>query len=276
MRRPGETRSNPLIARVLSGLVLAPVALAAVYFGSPYLDVFAGVAALIMAWEWGRLCGGGEAGASGVVLMVAVVAAVAAVGLATAPTALIILACGGVAVLGSALRAQTSGGPLWLAAGVPYIGIPCVALAWLGSATEDGRMVVFWLFAVVWAVDCGGYLFGRLIGGPRLAPAISPNKTWAGLAGGVACAGAAGAAAAALLGKEGMLPLVLLSSAMGLLAQAGDLAESAVKRHFQVKDASNLIPGHGGLLDRADGLLAVLVAVASINLLGGRSVLAWL
>ena len=165
---------------------------------------------------------------------------------------------------------------LWLAGGFLYIGVPALALIWLRADEDFGRGTVFWLLALVWATDCGAYVFGRWIGGLRLAPALSPNKTWAGLIGGVACAGATGSATAMVLGQGGVLTLGALSAVLGVVEQAGDLLESWIKRRCGVKDAGNLIPGHGGLLDRVDGLLAVALTVALISLAGDGSILRWL
>jgi phosphatidate cytidylyltransferase len=132
-----------------------------------------------------------------------------------------------------------------------------------------------WIFAVVWATDIGAFAAGRTFGGPRLAPRFSPNKTWAGLSGGVVCAAAVGGVTAMLMASTSVIALVLLSGVLAVVAQAGDLAESIAKRHFGVKDSSGLIPGHGGLLDRLDGMLTVIPAVAVLTLCSGNSVLAW-
>ncbi len=164
----------------------------------------------------------------------------------------------------------------WLAGGFLYIGMPSLALLWLRADGDVGRHTVFWLMALVWAADSGAYAFGRLIGGPKLAPRISPKKTWAGFGGGIICAAAAGAAGASLLGKEDLIPLSALSAALGGVSQLGDLFESWVKRRFGVKDTSNLIPGHGGLLDRVDGLLAAAAAAALISWAWQGNILKWL
>jgi phosphatidate cytidylyltransferase len=129
---------------------------------------------------------------------------------------------------------------------------------------------VFWLFAVVWATDTAAYISGRLIGGPKLAPRFSPNKTWAGLIGGALAAALVGVIAATLMGDAPMPSMALASAGLAVVAQAGDLVESALKRRFGVKDASTLIPGHGGVLDRLDGMLfAAPVFVALMMWTGG-------
>jgi len=153
----------------------------------------------------------------------------------------------------------------WLLAGLVYILLPCLALLHLRALPETGMQSIFWLLAVVWASDTGGYIFGRAIGGPKLAPVISPNKTWSGLLGAVLLAAAAGLLTALALGKDTVAPLAAWSAAIGTISQAGDLLESWVKRYFGVKDTGTIIPGHGGLLDRVDGLLAAAMAVALLE-----------
>ncbi|WP_395832439.1 phosphatidate cytidylyltransferase, partial [Elstera sp.] len=131
-----------------------------------------------------------------------------------------------------------------------------------------GREMVLWLRGVVWATDTGAYFVGRMIGGPRLAPTISPNKTWAGLIGGMAAAGGIGALIGTSVGGSGPL-LALLGAGLAVVAQTGDLAESALKRHAGVKDSGRMIPGHGGILDRVDGLMPVaLVLVLLVAFFG--------
>ncbi len=167
-------------------------------------------------------------------------------------------------------------GAVLFIAGALYIILPLAALVWLRADAQWGRATLFWLFALVWSADTGAYAFGRIIGGARLAPKISPNKTWAGLVGAVLCAAAAGAVTAYLVqAGTGFALLVLFSAFLGAVDQAGDLLESAVKRHFGVKDTGRLIPGHGGLLDRADGLLAVVGVTALISLAWKGTILSW-
>ncbi len=165
---------------------------------------------------------------------------------------------------------------LWLVVGALWIGVPCLIMIGLRADPAVGRVTVLWLLAVVWAADIGAYAAGRTIGGPRLAPAVSPNKTWAGFFGGVACAAAAGAGMAGVLGREVLVPLAAFSAFVGMVAQGGDLAESWVKRRFGVKDSGSIIPGHGGLLDRMDGVLAAVIAVGVAGYLGKGTVLTWL
>lgn len=142
-----------------------------------------------------------------------------------------------------------------LPAGIVYASLPALALVALRNDAEWGLAAVLLVVCAVWACDSFAYVSGRLIGGPKLAPSISPGKTWAGLAGGVAAAGLVGAIVAALSGGD-MVWLGIIGAVIGVVSQAGDLLESALKRHAGVKDAGALIPGHGGLMDRLDGLWA--------------------
>lgn len=152
------------------------------------------------------------------------------------------------------------GRPGLLAAGVVYIGLPLLCLLWLRGAS-GGRESVLFLVLVIWATDIGAYLVGRLVGGKKLAPAVSPGKTWSGAAGGMVAALVVG-----LLVPPGRPVLALL---LALACQAGDLLESGIKRHVGVKDSGRLIPGHGGLFDRLDGLLAA-APVAAIAMLASQ------
>ena len=263
---PAEAGSLRL--RILSALVLAPLPLVAIWLGGAFLWALTVVAAVVMAWEWSRLCGGGS-GLIGVVALAVAAAAGAGFGVGVA-LALI----GALAVWG--IEAQRPGGsPIWMAAGCLWVSLPCIILLWLAGSGTAGRTTLLWVFALVWATDIGAYAVGRLFGGPRLAPRWSPRKTWTGLLGGIVCAALAGWAVAGLLGAAPVLTIVFVSAGLAIVEQFGDLAESVAKRRFGVKDASSLIPGHGGLLDRLDGLLAVIPAVALLTWIGGGSVLTW-
>ncbi|MDQ7248075.1 phosphatidate cytidylyltransferase [Dongia sedimenti] len=174
------------------------------------------------------------------------------------------------------IAARRSGAVSWYALGIVYVFVPCAALIWLRNDLAVGLQQIFWIVALVIAADTGAYIAGRSIGGPKLAPRVSPNKTWAGLGGAVVSAAIVGAITALVMDRPTVWPLAAVSAGLAIIEQAGDLAESAFKRHFGVKDASHIIPGHGGALDRVDGLIAVAAAVAGINLLMGSSVLTWL
>ncbi|MEQ8664500.1 MAG: phosphatidate cytidylyltransferase [Rhodospirillales bacterium] len=155
--------------------------------------------------------------------------------------------------------------------GILYILAACFSLAWLRATHPDGAMLVLLMILAVWASDTGAYFAGTMIGGPKLAPAISPKKTWSGLLGGSLAAGGVGAAMAHFGGASQNIELLTgLGVMIGLFAAGGDLLESLVKRRFGVKDSGTLIPGHGGVLDRVDGLLAAAIgtAVASVNMGG--------
>jgi phosphatidate cytidylyltransferase len=141
-----------------------------------------------------------------------------------------------------------------LGKGVIYCGLPVLALIFL-RRQDDGLLLAFWALALVWATDIGAFFAGRSIGGPKLAPRLSPNKTWAGLIGGVVAAGAL----AFILHSQYGLPwrMTLATPLLAVLAQAGDLYESWLKRRAGVKDSGNILPGHGGVLDRLDGVVPV-------------------
>jgi phosphatidate cytidylyltransferase len=258
--------------RIASALVMAPLALAAVWFGSPWFPALVTVAAVIMAWEWARLCQNGVFGLSGCVVMATTVLASFAAGTGR-PGLGLVVAVLGAAICWAAGTLRRDDHPAITALGALWLAVPCVALLWLDSDPAVGRVTIVWILAIVWATDIGAYAVGRTVGGPRLAPRMSPSKTWSGLAGGALCAALAGVATALLLGlAPGRLAMV--SAMLAVIAQFGDLAESMAKRRFGVKDSSSLIPGHGGLLDRVDGLLAVAPAVALLSLAGGN-VLTW-
>ena len=274
VRRLSPSKYGSLRPRVLSAITLAPLPIAAIWFGSPWLPLLTALAGAVMAWEWGRLCRRGRFGATGIVLVGVVLATIATATLTTLGSAV------GFALLGTALvfwsaRRRPDSHPEWTAFGALWVTLPCICLLWLARGGPNGRTTLLWVLAVVWATDIGAYVIGRTFGGPRLAPRWSPRKTWAGLAGGAACAALVGWGTAIWLGISPALPLVLLSAGLAIIEQFGDLAESLAKRRFGVKDSSGLIPGHGGLLDRLDGLLAVIPVVALLTLIAGRSVVAW-
>ena len=156
----------------------------------------------------------------------------------------------------------------WSVAGFFYALLPALSLLWIRDRADQGLELLLWVFIVTWATDIGAYFAGRAIGGPKLAPAISPNKTIAGLAGGIVSAGLAGFAWV----QATQLPslLIWIAPALAVAAQAGDLFESWMKRRAGVKDSGRWLPGHGGILDRLDGLVPVAIVTAAL-VLGGQA-----
>jgi phosphatidate cytidylyltransferase len=262
-----------LVRRILSALVLAPPVLAAVYYGTPWIELMLVVAAAEMAREWARLCDNGRAMPAAAIVAAGAIVAIglaSRVGMAEALAAVAATAALTFVVVLPRGRTMAT----WLAAGAPVVALPCLAFIWLRFDTEQGREICFWLLAAVWATDIGAYAVGRTVGGPRLWPQVSPKKTWSGLIGGAIAAGVVGFVTSWLLGNDHALVLIVAGFAVAIVSQGGDLAESAVKRRFGVKDAGTLIPGHGGLLDRVDGLIAAAPVLAvAMWLFGGDSFL---
>lgn len=264
-----------IVIRAGSAAVLAPLAIAGLWMGGWFFMTLMGAAAALLAWEWAKMT---EPGASK--WMAAAVAAGIMVPGLTAYThdislALVLLVFG--AMIAFLIAHLVRRSPIDAAYGVFYIGWPLVLMVWLRVSDEGGRWIIL-LFAVTWAADICAYLFGSLLKGPKLWPRFSPNKTWSGFVGGLLGGTAAAvlivtvAAAGPILGENLSfthvgLPLAALIGLAGALAtMAGDLWESALKRRYGVKDSGDLIPGHGGLLDRVDGLMFAVVVVAAIKL----------
>lgn len=253
---PARSESD-LRLRAISAAVMAALGIAALLAGGGVwaVLVIAGVAAA--ASEWASMCR--LPGRARLSLMAAAVACVALAALGMARPALWI------AVLLAAGAAAARQRPL--AAGLPYVVVPGVALVWLRDRPHGAALVLLLLFAV-WATDTGAYLAGRRFGGPKLAPSLSPKKTWSGAAGGLAAAILVGLLFGAAARGWHAPAAAGLAALLSVAAQAGDLLESAAKRRLGVKDSGTLIPGHGGLLDRVDGLmvaapLAALLVLAS-------------
>jgi phosphatidate cytidylyltransferase len=263
-RSPEPAGSSDLSTRFAAGVVMIAIACFAIYFGGWPFRLLVLVAAGAMLVEWGDMHRVSRLWTwIGVALLIVPVLILAErffpAGEAQ-PAALdldslapVWIAIGVTAAIGLVLGAVSR--RLAVGWGFLYVAIPALALVVLNWAWFE---LVFWLMLVTWSTDIFAYFAGRGIGGPKLAPRISPNKTWAGLIGGMAGAGIVGALACWLLDIGA--PFLFLGAPMGLLAQLGDLYESWVKRRCEVKDSSSLIPGHGGVLDRVDGLLPVVVA----------------
>lgn len=263
-----EKALSSLTLRIISALVLAPVVLIVVWIGElPFLVLMAILAALI-ASELKTLLLDGQR-SDMVLLAFAGILAVAIAGAGAAGAGLLMGLAG--MASGVAWRLWRRQPLLPVVISYVYLVVPLVAFIWFRMDAQYGIAVASWLLAVVWATDIFAYFAGRSIGGAKLAPSISPGKTWAGLAGGVVGAAAAGLATELVLGFGPGIILPLISAFLAVVAQMGDLFESALKRRIGVKDSSGLIPGHGGILDRIDGLVAAIAVAAVIALLHGAT-----
>ncbi|MBI1265777.1 MAG: phosphatidate cytidylyltransferase [Alphaproteobacteria bacterium] len=258
-RRRGAPGDPVFLKRVLSALVLGPAALALVWAGGTAFSIFIAAFAAAMAWEWVRMS---DKTAPPRAFAIATGAAVGAALLAgqAHPGWTAAWIAGGAVFAG--LDRRRRGRAYEAVAGVAYIALAAAVLVSLRQGEQGGLIAVLFLLAVVWSADTFAYLAGSWIGGPKLLPAASPNKTWAGLAAGLAFGVAAGAGVAQLLGFDPVYA-ALVAAPTALAAVLGDLVMSLAKRRFGVKDAGTLIPGHGGVLDRVDALMmAVLFAGA--------------
>ena len=267
--------------RLKSAAVLIPVTLAAVWAGGLPFAIFVAVAGVLMAWEWSRITfEAAHVGRFTALLGGAVLVAAMAGYVGLRPMYILSLLAFWAACVVLAVH-HRSGRMRWAFGGVPYICLPVFALLTLRSDPDYGLKCVIWLLIVIWVTDTAAFFAGRSIGGPKLAPAISPKKTWSGAIAGVAAATFAGVAFARFAELPGAAGLGIMSGAVSIVGQVGDLLESALKRRFGVKDSSNLIPGHGGVLDRLDSLVTASVAALGIGLVhagypyAARGALVW-
>ncbi|MBR1246959.1 phosphatidate cytidylyltransferase [Bradyrhizobium sp. AUGA SZCCT0169] len=258
-----EQDTRNLSTRIIAAAVLIPLAVAIAYAGGWFWAALVTAVAIGLYVEWLMVVG--CAADKRVVATGIVALAVAGLCLAIGriDVAMAVLAVGLVAVF-LITPAQRN----WSAAGFCYAAVAEVASVLLRLDPVKGFIALIFLLVIVWVTDSGGYFAGRGIGGPKLWPRVSPKKTWAGALGGfVASLAVAGIFAVLDLGKIG--PLLMISGVLSVVSQLGDLFESAVKRRFGVKDSSQIIPGHGGLLDRLDGFVAAVAVAALIGFLRG-------
>lgn len=249
---------RPTVIRLLSAAVLGPAVVWILWAGELSFAALVGCSAMLCTWEWCKLAIWRQhrpiARVMGVLVLVAVILGV----LEMFPAAWAALAIA--AVVSAGVAAVYKAYPGRALTGVMYIGAPHVAALWLRSH-PDGQTLVMCTVLIVWACDGAAYFVGRALKGPKLAPVISPNKTWTGAIGGTIAALAAGYASVFVFHRP--MPMLLIGAfVIAVSAQLGDLFESALKRQFKAKDTGGLIPGHGGLLDRIDGLMAALLVVA--------------
>jgi phosphatidate cytidylyltransferase len=263
-----ETTSTPsarnLWLRVVSAAVLAPLAIVAAYFGDWPFTIFWALAAVAVWWEWVGLVR--PAGRYVVLATGAAVLALEALlfEIGTLSVVVMMIALGMLATIVTAGRHA-----LLVAGGMIYASALVIAPAVLRADVKLGFAAIVFLFAVVWGTDIAGYFAGRAFGGPKLAPSISPKKTWSGAIGGTIVAIVAALAIAHVFSVRNPAAVGLIALVLSVASQAGDLFESKLKREFHAKDASGLIPGHGGVMDRLDGFIFASVVAALIGVVRG-------
>lgn len=264
---PAAPRWADLGLRALSAAVLIPAVLLDVWLGGAWFELFVALLCVLMAQEWVTLTHRDDplqfALHAGAALAGAILPLQAGAG--TAIIAVLVLAALSV-TLSHFTRPES---PKWAYLGVAYVGLPAIALVLLRGDPGYGLLAIVWVLVTVWAADTLAYFAGRIIGGPKLAPRLSPKKTWAGLGGAMAGSAIAAIAVAVIARLEGVVPLAFIAALLAIVEQAGDLFKSAWKRHFGVKDSGHLIPGHGGVIDRVDGLVAVATAAFILGLIRG-------
>ena len=254
--------------RPLFGGALAAIVVAAIFGGAPYIALAAGLAGIASAREWHRMIGERVFGPTFFIASIAIAAAlVAQVLWPHTYYAWGVLGLG--AVVAVAYAASSSQPALWHGLGPLYIGTAMLCLLLL-RGLPNGAWVIVGMFVAIWATDTGALIVGNLVGGPRLWPVLSPNKTWAGTLGGIAVAAIVEAVYVGFLGGHPVFA-GFLGAGIGLVAVGGDLFESWMKRKFQRKDSGGLIPGHGGMLDRIDSTLFVAPVLALIVMMTGFS-----
>jgi phosphatidate cytidylyltransferase len=256
---------SELALRVGSALVLVPLAIGTAYLGGWLFALFWGAAAMGVLWEWTALVARNDprsvllTGGASLALAVVLVAA------GHLLAAVVVLAMGAIGAASLALAERRT----WVAGGIPYAGALALAPIVLRADDADGFLAVIFLFAIVWTTDISAYFAGRALGGPKLMPQVSPNKTWAGAVGGLIASVVVTLALAKMAGLTALFALAMLAVVLSVFAQGGDLFESFLKRRFHAKDSGHLIPGHGGLMDRLDGFVSASVAAALIGLARG-------
>jgi phosphatidate cytidylyltransferase len=265
---PARQMSN-LQLRVISSVVLIVVVLAVTYLGGVAFRLLAALIAGAIFYEWSAMSRG-TTGAR-YQLVAAVLLAVVLLALLLGYSAFGVFVLLGLSVAASLLDSGIGGQGLWTPAGLAYAGLSGLSLALLRNDDQTGLTAILFLFAVVWATDIAAYFVGRSLGGPKLAPAISPGKTQSGAIGGAVGGVIAGVALAAFAGLGNLPLLALVAFLLSVVSQAGDLFESWVKRRHGVKDSGTLIPGHGGVMDRVDGLVAAAFALYAIGSMLGSA-----
>ncbi len=245
-----KSKKTTLMKRIASTLVLAPLVLWMLYNGWMTTLFLVMVVNMLLAWEWSEMVPNKKKTVYAVSYLAASVMPMMFLypSYVFYPLGFIFLT-----TVFVWFKAKGEEHRRLLTLGVPYIALGTGALTWL--YTWISPIAAIWLLVAVWGVDIGGYLVGSTVKGPKLAPKISPNKTWSGLLGAMLFSALISAAFAHFTEPTWMIRMAAVGAVLAIVAQCGDLLESKVKRYLQVKDSSNLIPGHGGMFDRVDGLL---------------------
>lgn len=264
--RPAGGRFSGLAVRTASGAVMIAAALLTAWLGGIPFAVFWTLAGVAVGVEWAWLVAADPVARRRTARTVAVTLGVAGAALGLSLFLLLSPVWVALVLLAGAGLAALFARPTWFAAlAVPYGAAAFVGVMMLRGDPKDGFLATAWLFAVVWSTDIAAFFAGRAFGGPKLAPSISPKKTWSGATGGAVAAVAVATGVAAAGGVERLWPLAVVAFAASVASQAGDLIESGVKRVYGAKDSSQLIPGHGGLMDRLDGFLVASSLVAALG-----------
>jgi phosphatidate cytidylyltransferase len=262
---------SDLGVRSASAAILIPAVLLDIWLGGIWFELFMAFLGLLMAHEWTNIVHQRSSTQFALHAAAVLCAAFLPREINVLPTLGVIAGITALAIFANAMRDRAKN--IFAYAGVPYVALPILAFVLLRSHGVWGVHAIMWVMLVVWATDTFAYFAGRLIGGPKLAPVLSPKKTWSGLAGGMF-----GAALISTLYAVFMLPawfgLAFVAAALAVVAQVGDIFESALKRTYGVKDSGYLIPGHGGVLDRVDGLVAVGLVAAIIGFASNSNSLA--
>jgi phosphatidate cytidylyltransferase len=239
--------------RIVSGLILAVIVLTATWYGGLAFSILSALIGLLIYYEWSTITRlRTEQPVANTVGWIGQAAIAVAVVSGTVGYSLVLLVLFFAIAIGFVAMRGVS---RWFPAGMIYAGLTGIALSSIRGADSVGLHAMLYVFSVVWATDILAYFIGRAIGGPKLAPKISPGKTWSGAIGGAVCAVIAGGLVAWVVSPQSVALAASVAFLLSVCSQAGDLFESFIKRRFGVKDSSHLIPGHGGVMDRVDGLI---------------------
>lgn len=248
--------SEELRLRIISGIIMAAVVLTATWIGGFAFRLLAAAIAVLVYYEWSTITQLVKVERLSGWVMTALVALAVLAGW----TGIAVVLLGTFLLVAFVLAIAAPEARVWFPAGLFYAGLSGISLAAIRGADETGLAAMLFVFALVWATDILAYFVGRTLGGPKLAPKISPGKTWSGAIGGTVSAVIAGSAVALSLTDASPIWIVPAAFVLSVASQAGDLFESFIKRRFGVKDSSHLIPGHGGVMDRVDGLVVACFA----------------